>query len=238
MFGNFQSSFLTKKNLKRCLWSLQSADDRRRGKNHYDRSQWAQALRWLYWTHFIWRLSLVPVVSPLNRQNQLFRGVLYKGCSWKFCKIHKNLPVPESLFNKVADLMFEVNNIDTRTTPLRSIRQELFFKKAVLENFAISSENISARVSFILKLQASCSKLTIETPERHQWRRTGVFIVNFEHDACNFIDKRLLAQVFSHEFCEIFKNTFLKNTSGGRFWVETLYFVMFKLFLHKNSWLF
>ena len=26
-----------------------------------------------------------------------------------------------------------------------------------------------------------CSKLTIRTSERHQWRRSGVFIVNFEH---------------------------------------------------------
>ena len=26
-----------------------------------------------------------------------------------------------------------------------------------------------------------CSKLTIKTPERHQWRRPGVFIVNSEH---------------------------------------------------------
>ena len=25
------------------------------------------------------------------------------------------------------------------------------------------------------------SKLTINTPERRQWRRSGVFIVNFEH---------------------------------------------------------
>ena len=25
------------------------------------------------------------------------------------------------------------------------------------------------------------SKLTIKAPERRQWRRTGVFIVNFEH---------------------------------------------------------
>ena len=27
--------------------------------------------------------------------------------------------------------------------------------------------------------------------------------------ACNFIKKEILAQVFSCEFCEIFKNTFL-----------------------------
>ena len=26
-----------------------------------------------------------------------------------------------------------------------------------------------------------CSKLTIKTPERSQWCRSGVFIVNFEH---------------------------------------------------------
>ena len=26
-----------------------------------------------------------------------------------------------------------------------------------------------------------CLKLTIKTPERHQWHRSGVFAVNFEH---------------------------------------------------------
>ena len=26
-----------------------------------------------------------------------------------------------------------------------------------------------------------CSKLTVKTQERRQWRRSGVFIVNFEH---------------------------------------------------------
>ena len=26
-----------------------------------------------------------------------------------------------------------------------------------------------------------CLKLTIKTPERHHWRRSGVFIVDFEH---------------------------------------------------------
>ena len=27
-----------------------------------------------------------------------------------------------------------------------------------------------------------CSKLAIKTPERHHWRRSGVFIGNFEHN--------------------------------------------------------
>ena len=39
---------------------------------------------------------------------------------------------------------------------------------------------------FLLPLSASkkheiCSKLTIKTPERRYWRRSGVFIVYFEH---------------------------------------------------------
>ena len=31
------------------------------------------------------------------------------------------------------------------------------------------------------KKREICLKLTIKTPERRQWRRSGVFIVNFEH---------------------------------------------------------
>ena len=32
-----------------------------------------------------------------------------------------------------------------------------------------------------IKRSEICSKLTIKTPERRYWRRSGVFIVNFEH---------------------------------------------------------
>ena len=48
----------------------------------------------------------------------------------------------------------------------------------VLQN---SQENICARVSFLMKMQA---------------------------EACNFIKKETLAQVISCKFCEIFKDTF------------------------------
>ena len=42
---------------------------------------------------------------------------------------------------------------------------------------------------YLLKVNSSnartrceiCSKLKIKTPERNQWRRSGAFIVNFEH---------------------------------------------------------
>ena len=40
--------------------------------------------------------------------------------------------------------------------------------------FKISHRNTRTRCEI-------CPKLTIETPERRHWRRSGVFIVNFEH---------------------------------------------------------
>ena len=59
-------------------------------------------------------------------------------------------------------------------------------KKVFLESSRNSQENSCPRASFLIKL----------------------------HVACNFIKKEALAQVFSCEFCEIFKNTFSQNTSG------------------------
>ena len=53
-------------------------------------------------------------------------------------------------------------------------------KKVFLESSRNSQENSCPRASFLIKL----------------------------HVACNFIKKEALAQVFSCEFCEIFKNTF------------------------------
>ena len=72
-------------------------------------------------------------------------------------------------------------------------------------NFKILTNNVYLRITFIVFLMSYirysqlaftclkltietpraryeiCSKLTIKTPERHQWHRSGVFIVNFEH---------------------------------------------------------
>ena len=63
---------------------------------------------------------------------------------------------------------------------------EVFCKgKVFLEISQNSQENTCAGVSFLIKLQA---------------------------EACNFIKKETLAQVFSYEFCEISKNTFFRRT--------------------------
>ena len=40
--------------------------------------------------------------------------------------------------------------------------------------FKVNNNNTKTRCEI-------CSELTIKTPERRQWRRSGVFIVNFEH---------------------------------------------------------
>ena len=45
---------------------------------------------------------------------------------------------------------------------------------ADIDMFKVNSRNTSTRCEI-------CSRLTIKTPERRQWRRSGVFIGNFKH---------------------------------------------------------
>ena len=44
----------------------------------------------------------------------------------------------------------------------------------------VNNKNIRTRCKI-------CSKLTIKTPEQRQWRRSVVFIVNFEHISHLFV---------------------------------------------------
>ena len=76
-----------------------------------------------------------------------------------------------------------------------------------------SWENTCAKSLLSIKLQASCSKLTIKTPERRHWCRSGVSIVNLEHEACNFNIKETLALMFSEEIAKFSRTAFLKNNS-------------------------
>ena len=43
-------------------------------------------------------------------------------------------------------------------------------------NYMFKVKNRNTRTRYEI-----CSKLTIKTPERRYWRRSGVYIVNFEH---------------------------------------------------------
>ena len=66
----------------------------------------------------------------------------------------------------------------------RSSHQKCSVRKVFLKISQNSQENTCARVSFLIKLQVS-----------------GLQVFNF-------IKKKTLAQVFSWEFCKVFKNTF------------------------------
>ena len=54
------------------------------------------------------------------------------------------------------------------------LNQNLALDPANIYLFKVNNKNTRKRCEI-------CSKLTIKTPERRQWRRSGVFIVNFEH---------------------------------------------------------
>ena len=47
-----------------------------------------------------------------------------------------------------------------------------------LAQLAITS--LKSKIDLLEQGMKICSKLTIKTPERRQWRRSGVFTVNFE----------------------------------------------------------
>ena len=49
-------------------------------------------------------------------------------------------------------------------------------KTVPVDNYMFKVNNRSTRTWCEI-----CSKLIIKTPERRHWRRSGVFIVNFEH---------------------------------------------------------
>ena len=99
---------------------------------------------------------------------------------WDDLSAHAGRCAKTFYFLKLADFLI-----------IKSSLPEVFCKKLFWKILQNSPENICARVSFLIKLQAS---------------------------ACNFIKKETLAQVFSCEFYEISRNSFfyrsaLVNTS-------------------------
>ena len=73
------------------------------------------------------------------------------------------------------------------------------------------------------KIYESCSKLTIKTPEWHQWRRSGVFIFNFEqilHIVPMFASLTLNKQIPAGSYLQLYK----KYTPANQltFWAKKL----------------
>ena len=71
---------------------------------------------------------------------------------------------------------FHVKNMEFRRVFGTLWKRRNVFARIVLAGnymFQVNNRNIRTRCEI-------CSKLTIKTPERPQWRRSSVFIVNFE----------------------------------------------------------
>ena len=60
------------------------------------------------------------------------------------------------------------------------------------------------------------------------------FIIKLQDEACNFVIKESLAQVFSYEFCKISKNTFFTEPlSKNTFFTNTSLFLV-RIFLYSD----
>ena len=99
----------------------------------------------------------------------------------------------------------------------RSSHRRCSLKKVFLKISRNSQENTCARVSFLIKLHTFGLRLK----------------------ACKFIKKETLAQAFSCEFCENFKNSaifiehlrwLLLTIACQLFWIFLLFFLLFRIF--------
>ena len=61
-------------------------------------------------------------------------------------------------------------------TALKWVKREGFENYPRRHMFTVNSRYTRERCEI-------CSKLPIKTPEGHQWRRSGVFVVNFENNS-------------------------------------------------------
>ena len=78
----------------------------------------------------------------------------------------------------------------------------------------------------IRKICETCSKLTIKTPERRHWRRSGVFIVNFEHILQLFLVFLLLTLNLIQELNWYLLSLFLTLDMFGVFMFKHMGFIL------------
>ena len=126
-----------------------------------------------------------PIFTGKHQCWSLFLIKLVFFC--EYCKTFKNTYFEEHLRTTASVVFTLVTTVLWKWIFLsEAATVSVLSKKVFLEISQNSQENICARVSFLIKLQAWA------------W-------------ACNFIKKETQAQMFSCEFCEISKNTFLQN---------------------------
>ena len=112
-------------------------------------------------------------------------------------------------------LMQENVQTNTKGKTLRSSRLQMFFKIAVLKNFAVLSRKHLCRSLVLIKFHAFRSAFVLK--KRLQHKRFPASIAKFlrrgflQTTSGNYIKKEAFAQVFSYKFCEIFRNNFFRK---------------------------
>ena len=147
---------------------------------------------------FLLRISSVNVTKSAGICRVLFNGKLHLLCRaiihfWLSFIIRRLF----LLHTKAFKIMIKKKQSLTSRVPSAIVwkklvlsNKELFSKKGVLKNFAKFTGKYLRQILFFNK------------------------VAGLRLQACNFIKKETLAQVFSCEFCEIFNKTFSQNTSG------------------------
>ena len=98
----------------------------------------------------------------------------------RVCRSGSVLPIVSKIFEKLLHKQMSLGVEYFLSPYLCGYRKGLAHSRhcyrypAGIYLFKVNNRNTRTRCEI-------CSKLTINTPERRHWRRSGVFIVNFEH---------------------------------------------------------
>ena len=132
--------------------------------------RWSQGIAWhrcsvitVYWSHF-----MPSVYNQLGTKE----GTDIINSAWKASSI-SNAQRWKSLFPVTPFISWDRPNGGIRRC---GFRFESRFSESPFDIYLLKVNNRNNRTRCEIY-----SKLTIKTPERHYWRRSGVFNVNFEH---------------------------------------------------------
>ena len=126
--------------------------------------------------------------------------VLQNNCFWKVCKFHRKAHVLESSLIK-----------------LEALRTAALLKRDSNTGLLLWSLWIIQKHLFCVgNLWTAGSETPVHLFKNTIFYRTSAVAASdsFMFPACSFIKKETPAKTFFCEFCKIFKNIFLQNTSG------------------------
>ena len=97
----------------------------------------------------------------------------------------------------------------------------------------VSVAKLSGQMTETVAQRYSVKKMFLEISQNSQQNTCArVSLSKLQAEACNFIKKETLAQVFSSEFCEVSKNTFSYGTPP----VAASEMKWFWIWKHNTSW--